>query len=269
MAQIILITGASKGIGLEIARSLHAKGHIVYGTSRAPNRDSRESFALLPLDVTQQDSVESCVATVIGRHGRIDVLINNAGYDLYGAAEEAGMDALHAQLDTNFFGAVRVTLAVLPQMRAQRSGKIINISSIGGLISLPYNSAYAASKYALEGYSESLRYELLPFGIYVSLVEPPSVNTDTIATSTVAVESSHPAYQAQRERLFQQMRDAAPDGVSTHQVAQAVMQVVKQKRPNLRYPIGLQTRFAPQMKQLLPQRLYESFILRQFSTSST
>jgi NAD(P)-dependent dehydrogenase (short-subunit alcohol dehydrogenase family) len=266
MQPTILITGASKGIGLAIAQRLHAAGYRVFGTGRNPGSEPAAPFTLLPLDVTQPDSVQACVDAVMAQTGRIDVLINNAGYDLYGAAEETDMMTLNAQMDANFYGAVRMTAAVLPIMRAQRSGRIINNSSIGGLLALPYNSAYAASKFALEGYSESLRYELLPLGIYVSLIEPGSVATDTLDTSIREVEANS-IYAAQRQRMTQMMRETgAASRLTTQQIAETVYRIVIAARPHLRYPIGTLARFMPILRTLLPQRMYESFMLGQFST---
>lgn len=265
MGQVILLTGASKGIGLAIARRLMAEGHTVYGTSRDPGRATFTDVRLLPLDVRDADSVTACVQTVIDEAGHIDVLINNAGYDLYGAAEETSLDELTAQMDTNFYGAVRLIQAMLPHMRERRNGKIINTSSIGGLLSLPYNSAYAASKYALEGYSETLRYELLPFNVYVSLVEPGSVHTDTLDTSIIEVAQPHPSYAQDRTRLVEQMRKSGvEDGVSVEQVSATVARIVRSRRPRLRYPVGNTARFAPMMKTLLPQWGFERFMLDQF-----
>jgi short-subunit dehydrogenase len=159
-AQTVLITGASKGIGLTIAEHLHAQGHTVYGTSRAATTregSSQHVFKMLPLDVTNDESVRACVSRVLAESGKIDVLVNNAGYDLYGAAEETSLEETLAQLETNFVGTVRMTKAVLPGMRERKHGKIVQLSSIGGMLALPNNSAYAASKFALEGYSEALR----------------------------------------------------------------------------------------------------------------
>lgn len=270
MSQTILITGASRGIGLAAARLLQQQGHRVIGTCRHPAQTDVTDIELLTLDVTQPASIESCWQQIQQRGCTVDVLINNAGYDLYGAAEEVSFDEFYDQMNTNFLGAVRLTLAVLPQMRARRWGKIINLSSIGGLLSLPYNSAYAASKYALEGFSESLRYEMLPFGVYVALVEPGGVQTGTLDRSLVAARTAHPAYQAQRARLMRQMgQEAARTGVSLKQVAQTIARIVAARCPHLRYPVGGQARFAPLLKHLLPQRWFESFVARQFGAAAS
>ena len=265
MTQTIVITGASRGIGLATARLLQQQGHTVIGTCRNPAHVDVTDIELLPLDVTQQDSVDACWQQ-IQRTGRVvDVLINNAGYDLYGAAEEVGFDECYDQIDTNFLGAVRMTLAVLPQMRARRMGKILNISSIGGLLALPYNSAYAASKFALEGFSESLRYEMLPFGVYVSLIEPGAVQTGTLDRSLVAPQTAHPDYSMQRVRLMNQMQQlAANDGIALNYLAQKITTIIAKPYPALRYPIGGLTHVMPLLKLVLPQRWFEMVIMRRF-----
>ncbi len=270
MSQTIVITGASRGIGLAAARLLQQHGHQVIGTCRNPAQAGVTDFEMEALDVTQPESVEAFWQRMQRRGLAVDVLINNAGYDLYGAAEEVSFDEFRDQLDTNFLGAVRMMLAALPQMRKRRSGKIINLSSIGGLLSLPYNSAYAASKYALEGYSESLRYEMLPFGVFVSLIEPAGVQTGTLDHSLISTRTPHPAYQAARARLMRQMQHTqAASGIPLDTVAQAIARVVAEQKPNLRYPVGGQAQFAPLLKQFLPQRWFEAFVLRQFPTSAS
>jgi NAD(P)-dependent dehydrogenase (short-subunit alcohol dehydrogenase family) len=216
---------------------------------------------MLPLDVTDEGSVRSAIAQVIAEAGRLDVLVNNAGYDLYGAAEDTPLEDLQAQVDANFLGAVRLTTAALPQMRRQSGGRIINMSSVGGLLALPYNSAYAASKFALEGYSESLRYELLPTGIFVSLIEPGQVRTDTLETSIRSVSGRHAEEVAERARSLGRGASLLPE-----QVARAVVRVVEARRPRLRYPVGGQARGVVWLKRLLPEPLLETFIMRQFVT---
>lgn len=151
--KIVLITGASSGIGFQTAKQLSAKGYKVFGTSRNPKPNQDLPFKMLALDVNDDASAKACLDQI----GQVDILINNAGYDLYGSAEETTIEELRAQMETNFFGAVRMTKLLLPSMRERRAGKIINVSSVGGLFALPYNGAYAASKFALEGFTESLR----------------------------------------------------------------------------------------------------------------
>lgn len=171
-APVVLITGASSGIGQAMARHLAAQGYRVFGTGRNPA--PAEGYTMLPLDVRQDESVQACIAAVLAQAGRIDVLVNNAGYvGPVAASEEMALDQLRAVLETNFFGAVRMVNAVLPIMREQQHGYIVNVSSVAGLIGLPpFTSAYNASKHALEGYSGTLRHEVAPFNIRVALIEP-------------------------------------------------------------------------------------------------
>ncbi|GAB4113714.1 MAG: SDR family NAD(P)-dependent oxidoreductase [Roseiflexaceae bacterium] len=259
MDRVVLISGASKGMGLLMAQRLHARGYRVFGTSRNPEQGALP-FPLLALDVGDPASVSAVVAQVQQQAGRLDVLINNAGYDLYGAAEETSMEELAAQIDTNFFGAVRLTKAALPLLRRRPGSQIINLSSVGGFVSLPYNSAYAASKYALEGYSESLRYELLADQIYVSLIQPGQVRTDTLDTSIRAAGQSQQARRAaERARAMGRQARLLPEAV-----VDVVVRVIESPRPQLRYPVGLQASLLAWLKPLLPDRVRESIMIGQF-----
>jgi short-subunit dehydrogenase len=268
-AQTILITGASKGIGLTIAKRLHAQGHTVYGTSRtATNREgSSQAFKMLPLDVTDDESVQACVSKVLAESGKIDVLVNNAGYDLYGAAEETSLEETLAQLETNFVGAVRMIKAVLPGMRERKHGKIVQLSSIGGMLALPNNSAYAASKYALEGYSEALRYEMRPFNVFVSLVQPGNVKTESLDTSIQEVSQANSAYAAKRARTVQKMRETGlTAGIPKEAVARVVERIIESPTPRLRYPVGSQAIWVPKLKFFLPEAWFERFVSSQFNS---
>lgn len=194
---VVLITGASSGFGQLLARELRERGHRVFGTSRTPGAGSE----LLQLDVCDDQSVEACVAQVRQAAGPVDVLVNNAGYVHEGPFEELTIDELKAQFETNFFGAVRVANAVLPDMRARRSGRIINVGSMAGVIPLPFLGAYCASKSAVDSYSESLFHELKPLGIAVHVVEPSYYDTGIQSrkrrtTPTIA------DYDEQRSRMY-------------------------------------------------------------------
>ena len=264
MSKTVLITGASKGIGLTIAETLHAKGFNVYGTGRTPS--SGYAFKMLSLDVTSDESVQACVSKVLAETGQLDVLINNAGYDLFGAAEETSLEETLAQLETNFVGAVRMTKAVLPHLRERKTGKIVQLSSIGGMLALPNNSAYAASKFALEGYSEALRYEMLPFNVFVSLVQPGNVKTESLETSIVQAAHSHAAYAGKPTRTAEKIRDTGRTaGISKEAVAQVVTGILEHPRPRLRYPVGGQAVWIPKLKFVLPEAWFERFIVRQFN----
>ncbi len=265
MQKVVMVTGASKGIGLEIAKQLHTEGYVVFGTSRTVNDSKKWPFRMLELEVRSDQSVDEMVNSVIRETGRVDVLINNAGYDLYGSAAGTSMEELIAQLDVNFLGSVRIARAVLPIMKQHKSGKIINISSIGGFLSLPFNSAYAASKFAVEGYYEAMRYEVRPSGIYVSLVEPQSVATNSLDTSIQSITNEVSEHQQQLVKMIQNMREMGnKSGISPQQVVKVVSQILATKEPKLRYPVGGLATFMPWMKTLMPQKSFEKFISSRF-----
>src|SRR5438445_6880771 len=177
MSQTILVTGASSGIGQATARLLAERGFTVFGTARKPESAQSQGVTMVALDVRSDDSVRACVEQVVAKAGRLDVLVNNAGYTVTGAAEETSIDEAKAQLETNFFGAVRMVNAVLPAMRKAGAGKIINIGSLAGITAIPFSAFYTASKFAIDGYSEALWHEVRPFGIHVTVLEPGFIHT--------------------------------------------------------------------------------------------
>src|SRR3954454_10815152 len=199
--RVALVTGASSGIGEAAARALVEAGFTVYGTSRrAVAGEERDAVTFLPLDVTDDESVAGVVREVLDRSGRIDVLVNNAGVGVSGAAEESSIEQARALFDTNLFGSIRTTRAVLPQMREQGSGRIINVSSVLGFLPAPFGALYSATKHAMEGYSESLDHEVREHGIRVLLVEPGYTNT---SFDTNAIPADEPlAVYARRREVF-------------------------------------------------------------------
>lgn len=259
MSKVILITGASSGIGKTLAETLHARGYQVFGTSRTPATLQSGKFEMLPLDVTDDESVVACVAQVLQRAGRLDVLINNAGYDLYAAAQDTDFADYLGQMETNLWGAVRMTNAVLPTMQTQRSGRIINMSSLGGRLALPFNSAYSASKFALEGYSESLRYELLPANIFVSLAEAGQVKTESLGRSIRGTANGSSRQIALRMQTAGQKAQLTPQ-----MVAVAVTRIIEASQPRLRYVVGSQAHLTLWLQRWLPVRLFEDILLQQF-----
>lgn len=196
---VVLITGASSGFGQLLAAQLRSRGHQVFGTSRRPAADA--AAALLPLDVRDDASVAACVAQVRALAGPVDVLVNNAGYVHEGPFEEMTIEELKALFETNFFGTVRMANAVLPEMRARRRGRIINVGSMAGVIPLPFLGAYCASKHAVDSYSESLFHELRPLGIAVHVVEP-SYYATGIETRKLRTTPSIADYDDQRARMY-------------------------------------------------------------------
>lgn len=265
-ALVILITGGTRGIGAAIAAQLLNHGHRVYVTQRAPlDADQQESRQVLNLDITNGASVDDCVRELQRREGHIDVLVNNAGYDLYGAVHETEWHEFMDQLDTNFLGAVRMIKAVLPDMLARRSGRIINISSIGGELGLPMNAAYSASKFAIEGYTESLRQELFPLGLYACTVSPSPVATDGLDQSIREVDAADNPFSRRRAELVRRMRrDGLASSTRPEHVAAAVVQAVHARVPAPRYRVGTLSRWIPRLKGWLPDALFERFMQRTF-----
>jgi short-subunit dehydrogenase len=201
--KVILVTGASSGIGLLIANRLHNEGFTVFGTSRNPEKHRNEvPFRLLSLDVTSDQSIRNCIDHLMLEVPTLDVLINNAGGLLAGSVEETAIEQAYKQFETNFWGSVKMTKAVLPIMRSQRSGKIITISSLIGLIGIPFNSYYSASKHALEGFYKSLRLELRSFNIKVSVIEPGFFKTNIDKGAEYGNESISD-YDHSRKKVFQ------------------------------------------------------------------
>src|SRR5215212_8620102 len=207
MKQTILVTGASSGFGLLIASKLHESGYHVIGTSRDPEKhQSKLPFKILPLDIINDDSIESFGKQLFSEIKQLDVLINNAGFYLSGLAEETTIEQGRKQLETNFWGTVKLTNELLPYFRKQRFGKIITIGSIVGLISLPGGAYYSASKHALEGYFRALRFELNEFNIKVSMVEPMGFKTNIVSNSMVA-ENKIGDYDGYRKKLEAYTKD--------------------------------------------------------------
>jgi NAD(P)-dependent dehydrogenase (short-subunit alcohol dehydrogenase family) len=252
--KVVLVTGASMGIGRAIAAHLAGRGFHVFGTSRQPSADALDGFALIRLDVTDAESVRACVETVIERAGRIDVLVNNAGVDMVGALEETSLDDLTWVMETNFYGVHRMVQAVLPGMRARRDGQIINISSGLGRAAFPFEGAYCASKFALEGYTEALRYELNIFNIRVSSVQPGFFRSNMINTQRIASDLIRD-YDAPRQRgiaLGRSWAEAAPE---PDPVAHAVERIIRARRPRLYNPVGMEAVVMPPLTRLMPGRV--------------
>jgi NAD(P)-dependent dehydrogenase (short-subunit alcohol dehydrogenase family) len=250
--RVALVTGASSGIGEATAQRLAAAGYKVYGTSRRGAQAGERSFAMLPLDVTSDESVAAVVKEVIGLEAHIDLLVNNAGFGVAPAgAEESSLDQARSIFDTNFFGLVRMTRAVVPHMRAQGSGRIINIGSVLGFLPMPYMALYAATKHAVEGYSESLDHELRTRGIRVTIIEPAYTKTPFDANA-LEPDAKHDDYRKIRAALAQKLKELVESGDDPSVVADVVLKAATAARPNLRYTAGgvanrlrLLRRFAP------------------------
>lgn len=249
---IALVTGASSGIGAATAERLANAGYKVYGTSRRGARTGQRSFEMLALDVTSDASVEAAVNHLMKLEGRIDLLVNNAGFGVAPAgAEESSLDQARAIFDTNFFGIVRMTRAVVPHMRRQGSGRIINIGSVLGLVPHPYGALYAASKHAVEGYSESLDHELRTRGIRVSVIEPAYTKTQFDA-NLLEPDAKLDEYREIRLSLSKTLTKMMASADQPSVVADVVLTAASATQPKLRYTAGataarirLLRRFAP------------------------
>jgi NAD(P)-dependent dehydrogenase (short-subunit alcohol dehydrogenase family) len=257
---VVLITGATSGIGKATAERLAASGYRVFGTSRDPAGKSAGGYELLPLEVSSDESVAACVAAVAGRTGgRIDVLMNNAGTGILGAAEEVTPDEALRLFQVNFFGVVRVTNAVLPLMRARGSGKIINMSSSGGIAAIPFAAFYCATKFALEGYTEALRHELRPLGIAATVVAPGPVSTPA-GDRAMRAEKVIGDYADRRGKADEMFTRSIRDGMDPGRVADAILRVVRSKWPRGRYAVGFQALATGAARRLMPRSGFEAAV---------
>lgn len=269
---VALITGTSSGFGLLTALTLARRGYRVIATMRDLERKNElvqqaeqagvlDRLHLLALDVTDEASVASAIHAVTQHYGRVDVLVNNAGFAVGGFVEEVGMEAWREQMETNFFGLIAVTKAVLPIMRAQRSGLIINVSSVSGLTGFPGYGPYAASKFAVEGFSESLRQEMLSYGVRVVLVEPGSFRTPIWGKGIAGIHSPEGSpYQARLEEVLRYSRRSAETAPDPQEVADLIARITAKRTPRLRYPVGRGSRLLMIGKALLPWKVLEGII---------
>ncbi len=275
--KIAIITGASSGFGLLTTLELAKKDYVVIATmrnlekqmnliSQATQLDLQQNITVQQLDVTDQNSIHN-FQLYIKEINRVDLLINNAGYANGGFVEEIPVEEYRKQFETNLFGAISITQLVLPYMREQKSGKIINISSISGQVGFPGLSPYVSSKYALEGWSESLRLEVKPFGIDVALIEPGSYNTNIwevgkqLATNQSDTSSPYKEYMGKIQKHINSGSDTFGNPI---EVANKIIEIAESKRTNLRYPIGKGVKFMIFAKKILPWKLWEYIVLRTF-----
>ncbi|WP_339801914.1 SDR family oxidoreductase [uncultured Marinobacter sp.] len=263
--KVVLITGASSGIGKACASHLHHKGYRVYGTSRlamdpnvAPAAADDGGFRLLPMDVTDEASIAKAIEYVEQIEGRLDVLVNNAGYGLAGTVEDTMTTEAHLQLDTNFLGTVRVCRAVIPLMRRQGSGLIVNISSMAGVVGIPFQSFYSASKFAVEGFSQALRGEIGAYGISVVVIRPGDLKTSfTVNRKKIPPPEGSPNTRAFETALEIMEQDEA-NGPSPETVAKRLGQLIASKSPPLCTTVGSASqRFLISLRLILPISLFE------------
>ena len=274
--RVVLITGASSGIGRYCADYLSQQGYRVYGTSRRTDSTNSERgssdtnlFQTIQMDVNETGSVKKGIDYLMGRESSIDVLVNNAGFAIIGSLEDTTIEEAKSQFETNFFGTLRVCRAVLPIMRRQKAGYILNISSIGGLIGLPFQSAYCGSKFALEGAMEALRLEMKPFGIHVVLIEPGDFRTKlTRRRQKVAETARCSVYLDKFQKVLQIIEAGERNGPTPEPIAALVLKVINMNTPRLRYTVGnFSQRMAVPLKKILPSKLFESLIANNFQAN--
>jgi NAD(P)-dependent dehydrogenase (short-subunit alcohol dehydrogenase family) len=262
MKKVILITGVSSGFGKHTADLLAAEGHKVYGTVRG-DVDLNNRVHLLRMDLTDADSVRDAVETVVNREKRIDVLINNAGMHTGGPAETLPDDYLRLQIETNFIGTVRVTREVLPVMRNQGGGTIINFSSIGGLMGLPFQSYYSAAKFAIEGFSEALRLEVRQFNIRIVLINPGDFHTNNTINrrNFLAPTDDADPYHEQYKITHGIIERDETGGMDPEKLAKRIVKIVHRRKPRLRYVIASpDQKLSVLLKKILPERWFMKII---------
>jgi NAD(P)-dependent dehydrogenase (short-subunit alcohol dehydrogenase family) len=258
----VIVTGASSGIGQAIAAHLHRSGWRVFGTMRRPDPD-RDGPDALQLDVASDQSVEAAVAGVLARAGRIDAVVNNAGVDMLGAVEETTAQEALDLFQTNFFGVHRLVRAVLPAMRERKAGRLVTIGSIGGFLPIPFEAFYIASKHALEGYCESLDFEVRPFGIHTVLIEPGFVRT-RIRGNLMRTAASIEAYAKSRERAGGSFDRGVQAGVDPLRVAQAVERALTSARPKFRMRVGRDAHLLNFVSHHMPAAVFAAGMRQRF-----
>jgi NAD(P)-dependent dehydrogenase (short-subunit alcohol dehydrogenase family) len=265
MNKVVLITGGSSGIGKSIGEFLHQKGFVVYGTSRNPERVLNSVFPLVTLDVRDAVSIQAAVAKIIAISGRLDIVINNAGVGITGPLEEIPTQEIKNNFETNFFGPIEVMKAVLPQMREQKSGLIINVTSIAGYMGLPYRSIYSASKGALELITEALRMEVKSFGIHITNVAPGDFATDIASGRFHAPVISGSAYEKVYGDTLKTMDEHVDSGSNPNEMAEAVYRIIQSPTPKIHYKVGaFMQKFSIVLKRILPDKVYEKMLMNHY-----
>lgn len=259
--KVILITGASSGIGKVCAEHL-AQEHLVFGTSRRapfPPEAPRPGYPrMLQMDVNEEESVQRGVNFILQEAGHLDAVVNNAGFGIAGAVEDTSIEEAKELFETNFFGVMRVCRAVLPAMRERRAGLIVNISSLAGLIGMPYQAMYSATKFAIEGLTEALRIEVQPFGVHVVLIEPGDIHTSFTDNRRMVVAAETSAYADDCEHMLETVEIDERNGAPAEAVAHLLARIITHPSPRLRYQVGpLTQRIAGALKGVLPGGIFE------------
>lgn len=263
--KVVLITGGSSGLGKSIGTFLKDKGYTVYGTSRNPENVAGSPFPLIKLDVRDAESIKAAVAELIQIAGRVDVLINNAGVGITGPLEEIPASEIKNNFETNLFGPIEVMKAVLPHMRSQKFGLIINVTSIAGYMGLPYRSVYSASKGALELITEALRMEVKGFGITITNVAPGDFATNIADRRYHAPLVKGSAYEESYGRTLHMMNEHVTSGSNPNEMAEAVYAIMKDPNPKVHYKVGaFMQKFSIVLKRVLPDKVYEKLLMNHY-----
>ena len=265
MSKVVLITGGSSGIGKSIGEFLTTKGYDVFGTSRNPERYTDSKFKLVALDVADIASIEKAIKTVVETSGRLDVLINNAGAGITGPIEEIPDEEIKRNFETNLFGPINVIKSVLPQMRQQNSGLIINITSIAGYMGLPYRGIYSASKGALELITEAFRMEIKDFNIHMTNVAPGDFATNIAAGRFTAPVVKGSSYENVYKKTLDLMNEHVDNGENPEIMARVIFKIINTSNPKIHYKVGaFMQKFSIVLKRVLPDKVYEKLLLSHY-----
>lgn len=265
MSKVVLITGASSGIGKSIAEFLLNKGMTVYGTSRNPEKVTGAKFKMLALDVTNVDSITNAANYIVSEEGRIDILINNAGMGITGPIEDTPTDEMRNVFETNFFGAIEVMKATLPQMRKQQSGLIINVTSIAGYMGLPFRGIYSATKGALELVTEAIRMEVKQFRIDVVNIAPGDFATNIASGRYHTPVFEDSAYKKKYEENLALMDTHVDSGMDPVEMAKAIYRIINSGNPKVHYKVGtFMQKFSIVLKRMLPDKVYEKLLMNYY-----
>lgn len=265
MSKVVLITGGSSGIGKSIGEYLSSKGYNVFGTSRNPERYTDSTIQLVQLDVSDVVSIQKAVRTVIDQTGRLDVLINNAGAGITGPVEEIPMEEIKRNFETNFFGPINVIKAALPQMREQKSGLIINITSIAGYMGLPYRGIYSTSKGALELLTEAMRMEVKDFNIQMTNVAPGDFATNIAAGRYHAPVLEQSPYKTPYGNTLKLMDEHVDSGKDPLLMAKAIHKIILTEKPKSHYKVGeFMQKLSIVLKRILPDKVYEKMLMKHY-----
>ena len=265
MSKVVLVTGASSGIGKSIATFLSEKGYKVYGTSRNPKELERFNFELIALDVLNVETIEKATDFIIKKEGRLDVLVNNAGMGITGPVEDTPTEEMRAVFNTNFFGAIDVMKAVLPQMRKQNSGTIINVTSIAGYMGLPFRGLYSATKGALELITEATRMEVKSFGINIVNVAPGDFATNIAAGRYHTPVFENSPYKEKYQENLDLMDNHVDNGMDPIEMAKTVFKILNTNNPKVHYKVGgFMEKFSIVLKRILPDKMYEKLLMNHY-----